>query len=136
MAFARERRCVQPDGVCAGLEQSLKGPPTQNAKTIVTQNCPVLYRKGWVSDYRIPGCGKAWSAITQAKQIGALDTLVKTDCAVMHRNKWRLPVDGGVSNPSVCAPAWNNLKKANQLGNVEVIVSHNCPVLYKKGWVK
>jgi len=123
--------------VCAPAWNTLsKARQLGNVKFMVTHNCPVFYRKGWVTNYTIPGCKKAWTAIGKAGKLRALETLVKTDCAVMHRNKWRLPTNGGVSNRKVCAPAWSNLSKARQLGNVKFMVTHNCPVFSRKGWVK
>ncbi len=88
--------------------------------------------------YAVPGCQDAWNAIASVSQLENLGTLVKTDCAVMYRKGWRLPLGnntGGTSNVSVCAPAWNSLVSSGKIENAKFIVTHNCPVLYRKGWV-
>ncbi|MEQ9548491.1 MAG: hypothetical protein RIM23_02560 [Coleofasciculus sp. G3-WIS-01] len=91
------------------------------------------------ADYAVPGCEEAWNSISSASKISNLENLVKTDCAVMYRNGWRLPQGsntGGTTNTTICAPAWNGLGEAGKLNDAKFIVTHNCPVLYRKGWVK
>ena len=91
--------------------------------------------KIYATNYSIPGCKGAWTAIGKAGKLGALETLVRNDCAIMYKKKWRLPVNGGVVNKKVCVPAWKNLSSAKQLKNARFMVTHNCPVFYRKKWV-
>ncbi|MGK7902515.1 MAG: hypothetical protein AB4352_14075 [Hormoscilla sp.] len=96
----------------------------------------LFYANNAYADYAVPGCKEAYKAIGQAGQLANMETLVKTDCAIMHRKKWRLPTEGGTSNRSVCVPAWNDIVKAGEIENAKFMVTHNCPVFYRKGWVK
>ncbi|NEQ99980.1 MAG: hypothetical protein F6K30_25315 [Cyanothece sp. SIO2G6] len=84
----------------------------------------------------IPGCRDAWQSISEAAQISNLETLVKNDCAVLYRKGFRLPTDGGTSDPNVCEPAWNALINADKYKELEFMITHNCHVFYRKGWQK
>ena len=96
----------------------------------------LFYANNAYADYGIPGCKEAYNAIGKAGQMADLETLVKTDCAVMYRKGWRLPTKGGTYNPGVCKPAWNDIVKAGEIENAKFMVTHNCPVFYRKGWVE
>ncbi|HAC64089.1 MAG TPA: hypothetical protein DCF68_11255 [Cyanothece sp. UBA12306] len=84
----------------------------------------------------VPGCRDAWNSISEVNQISSLETLIKTDCAILHRQGFRLPKDGGTYDPDICAPAWNQLIQAKKGESVKFLVTHNCPVFYRKGWEK
>lgn len=82
----------------------------------------------------IPQCKAAWNSLGSAGQLKNSEVLVKTDCAIMHKEGW---LEGpGVANPAICAPAWNALVAAKVAANARELVTRNCPVLYKQGWLK
>jgi hypothetical protein len=90
------------------------------------------------ADYAIPGCEDAWNSIDKAKKLKDLQALIVTDCSILYRMGWRLPIDknkGGTDNPDVCGKAWHSLETADQLEHVKFMVLHNCPVFYRKAWV-
>ena len=87
-----------------------------------------------VAQYAIPGCEKAWNAISAVGQLDALGVLIENDCAVLYRKGWRL--GRGAVSKDQCAPAWNALFNSGQENNLKFMVTHNCPVFYRKGWVR
>jgi hypothetical protein len=82
----------------------------------------------------IPQCAAAWNELGKAKALQHAEVLVKTDCAIMYKNKWL--IGKGTENVKVCAPACNELGEAKALKHAQELVTRNCPVIYAKGWRK
>jgi len=73
-----------------------KAKALPSAKSLVTHDCPVMYRNHWLTDTAgrgkaaaIDECKTAWNDLSSKKVLAHAKTLVSKNCPVMQRNGWK-----------------------------------------------
>jgi hypothetical protein len=65
-----------------------------HAQTLIEADCPMMYREGWLIDYRArssvtPSCKFSWNALAREGALPAVRFLVTHNCPVLERQGWR-----------------------------------------------
>ena len=75
------------------------------ARTLIGNDCPVMYRKGWLVNPRklsqavIPSCFTAWNSLEHKNSLPAVHFLVSHNCPVIERLGWRQIVSSSAGTP-------------------------------------